>query len=315
MASINSKNSRSVHRKEPKSFSEDYLQVSVDTTSAPKVPAKSNFSVDSRATNPCREYITSSRRDYYKISLITEGKGILTLGERSYTITAPAIIFINPLEAKTWLPEGPQDGYYCIFTENLFEMQRHNRDELMHHPLFQVGANAVLHLTELQCDYLQQIFLQLRKENSDCNPYRQEAITIYLQLLLLEAKRIGVTEKAHQRSLTTAQLLSERFTDTLERQFPITSELEQIHLKTAGEFAQVLNVHPNHLNATVKNVTGRTTSEHIRQRILLEARLLLMHTDWPIATIARCLGFEEPASFSHFFKSQTSHTPHTFRML
>lgn len=312
MSSINSKNSRSDHRKKLR-LSDDFSRVSVDQENLPKVPAKSNFTIHSRSTNPCREYISASRRDYYKITLMTRGGGIMTLGQRTYVIKAPAIVFINQLEAKTWDPQGEQDGYYCQFTEHLFEMQRHYRDELLHHPLFQIGANPVLNLTEQQRDYMLQLFGHLLKESKDCNPYRQEAILIYLQLLLLEAKRISVPEAVPQRSLTTAQLLAERFTDALEKQFPITSELEQVQLKTAGDFAQILNVHPNHLNATVKRVTGRTTSEHIRQRLLLEARLLLLHTDWPIAAIAHSLGFEEPANFSHFFKSQTGHTPHTFR--
>jgi AraC-like DNA-binding protein len=314
MSSINSRNNESADRKKLK-LSDDFSQVSVDQEKLPKVPAKSNFSVHSRSQNPCREYISASRRDYYKISLMTKGGGIMTLGQRSYVIKAPVMVFINPLEPKIWQPEGEQDGYYCIFTEHLFDMQRYQRDELLHYPLFQTGANPVLTLTEQQADYMVEIFQRLQKENNDCNAYRYEAINIYLQLLLLESKRIGVKDIAPQRALTTAQLLAERFTDTLEKQFPITSELEQLHLRTAGDFAQTLNVHPNHLNATVKRVTGRTTSEHIRQRVLLEARLLLMHTDWPIAVIAHCLGFEEPASFSHFFKSQTGHTPHTFRTL
>jgi AraC family transcriptional activator of pobA len=314
MSSINSKNSRSAHRKELR-LSDDFSQVNVDQENLPKVPAKSTFSIHSRATNPCREYISANRRDYYKISLITKGGGTLTLGQRTYVIKAPAMMFVNPLEPKIWQPEGEQDGYYCMFTEHLFETQRRYRDELLHHPLFQTGANPVLNLTEQQGNYMLQLFERLVKENKDCDAYRLDAITIYLQLLLLESKRIGVSEVVPPRTLTTAQLLAERFTDTLEKQFPITSEQEQLQLKTAGDFALMLNVHPNHLNATVKRVTGRTTSEHIRQRILLEARLLLMHTDWPIAIVAHCLGFEEPASFSHFFKSQTGHTPHTFRML
>ncbi|UPK70148.1 AraC family transcriptional regulator [Chitinophaga filiformis] len=314
MPSVNSKNNSSVHRKKLK-ISDDMSQVSVGQENPPKVPTKSAFSIHSRSTNPCREYISASRRDYYKISLITKGGGILTLGDRTYVIKAPAMVFINPLEPKTWQPEGEQDGYYCMFTEHLFETERRYRDELLHYPLFQTGANCVLNLTEQQGEDLLDLFKRLCKENKEGDAYRLEAITIYLQLLLLESKRIGVGEFVPQRTLTTAQLLAERFIDTLEKQFPITSEQEQVHLKTASDFALKLNVHPNHLNATIKRVTGRTTSEHIRQRILLEARLLLLHTEWPIAIIAHCLGFEEPASFSHFFKSQTGHTPHTFRTL
>ncbi|GAA3915460.1 AraC family transcriptional regulator [Chitinophaga oryziterrae] len=310
-----SNNRRSIQRVGLKQIGSNLLQVAVETPATPKVPARSSFAVHSRATNPCKEYISASRRDYYKISLITEGSGTFTLGDRVYKIKAPSLLFINQVEVKTWSPVGPQDGYYCMFTEHLFEMQRNYRDEILHYPLFQIGANAVLKLTEEQSIYLQQIFKQLMREHKDCAAYKQEAIVIYLQLLLLEAKRMGTPASDHQRTLTTAQLLAERFTETLEKQFPIASEQEQVQLKTAGEFAQMLNVHPNHLNATVKRVTGHTTSEHIRQRILLEAKLLLRHTDWHISAIAWCLGFEEPANFTHFFKSQTSHSPHIFRTL
>lgn len=304
----------STNRKSRLELKQNVLQVAVDIK-APKAPAKSNFSVDSRSVNPCREHISATRRDYYKISLVTKGGGILTLGDRTYHVKAPSLIFVNPVEAKTWKPEGEQDGYYCIFTEHLFEQQRHYREELLHYPLFQIGANAVLPLTRPQGRLMLDIFERLVQENHDLDPYKQEAIIIHLLLLLLEAKRIGASGGHPHRSLTTAQLLAERFTDTLEKQFPITSEQEQVQLKTAGDFAQILNIHPNHLNATVKRVTGRTTSEHIRQRVLLEARLLLLHTDWQIASIARCLGFEEPANFTHFFKSQVGHTPHHFRSL
>ena len=283
-------------------------------TASLKVPTKSAFAVHSRSANPCRTFITSTRRDYYKISLITKGEGILTLSDRTYQIKPPALLFINPAEVKTWQPEGEQDGYYCIFSEHLFEMHRHNGVDLIHYPLFQIGANAVLFLTAPQSQQFQLIFQQMMREHNDSDAYRQEAIAIYLQLLLLEAKRIAAVDLDNHRPLTAGQQLAERFTDALEKQFPIAADINQIQYKTPGDFAQLLNVHPNHLNATIKSVTGRTTSEHIRQRILLEARLLLQHTDWHIAAIARCLGFEEHANFTHFFKSQTGHSPQMFRM-
>jgi hypothetical protein len=151
-------NRRTVQGVGLKNIGNNLLQVAVETPATPKVPVKSSFAVHSRATNPCKEYISANRRDYYKISLITKGYGTFTLGERVYEITPPALIFINQLEVKTWQPEGPQDGYYCMFTEHLFEMQRHYRDEILHYPLFQIGANAALKLTEEQSLYLSRSF-------------------------------------------------------------------------------------------------------------------------------------------------------------
>src|SRR6266480_4498331 len=96
-----SNNRRSIQRAGLNQMDSNLLQVAVNAPATPKVPAKSSFAVHSRATNPCREYISASRRDYYKISLITEGCGTFTLGDRIYKIKAPSLLFINQVEVKT----------------------------------------------------------------------------------------------------------------------------------------------------------------------------------------------------------------------
>ena len=40
---------------------------------------------------------------------------------------------------------------------------------------------------------------------------------------------------------------------------------------------------------------------------------LLLHTDWSVASIAACLGFEYPTYFSNFFKKHTGYTPLSLR--
>jgi len=287
-----------------------------DYAAGVKVPARGSMVVHRRGEHICRTYVASARRDYYKISLITAGTGIYTLGTQRYQVAPPTLIFTNPLEVKTW--EGTsaeQDGYNCLFTERLFEKHRHYREEILRHPLFQPDAQAVLPLSPEQAACLQSIFEQLVREYNNTAAFRQEALLLYLQLLLLEGRRAGRQSEGRQPPFSAGQLLVQRFTSLLEKQFPIESTRQQVPLRTAGEYALALNVHPNHLNATVKQLTGRTVSEHIRHRLLLEAKLLLLHTDWHIGEIARSLGFEEPANFTHFFKSQAGQPPHVFRTL
>ncbi|HEY8915210.1 MAG TPA: helix-turn-helix transcriptional regulator [Chitinophaga sp.] len=281
---------------------------------APLIPERGNVVIHSRHDMPCKTHCASNRRDYYKITLVTAGSGRLMLGAKQYVINSPVLIFTNPIETKIWETDTAQEGYNCLFTQQLFEKHRHYRDEVTRHPLFQVGADAVLPLTDAQVNTLQTIFQQLMREYNDTAAYREEAILIYLQLLLLEAKRIGMQASDTHIPLNAGQMLAQRFTDMLEKQFPIETPAQQLSIRAAREYAQLLNVHPNHLNATVKQVTGRTVSEHIRHRVLLEAKLLLLHTDWHIAAIAWSLGFEEPGNFTHFFKSQTGQSPHLFRI-
>ena len=74
-----------------------------------------------------------------------------------------------------------------------------------------------------------------------------------------------------------------------------------------------LNVHVNYLNRAVKEVTGKSTTTHITERIVSEAKALLQHTAWNIADIAYALGFEYATYFNNFFKRLTGTNPKSLR--
>lgn len=84
-------------------------------------------------------------------------------------------------------------------------------------------------------------------------------------------------------------------------------------LRTAKDYADRLAVHVNHLNKVLKENTGKTTTDIISSRVVQEAKILLKQTNWNISEIAYCLGFDEVAHFSNFFKKQTAVAPLKFR--
>ena len=112
---------------------------------------------------------------------------------------------------------------------------------------------------------------------------------------------------------TASERVTSLFVELLERQFPIESNQQRIGLRTAKDFADRLSVHVNHLNKVLKENTGRTTTEVISHRITQEAKILLKQTNWTVSEIGYCLGFEEVAHFSNFFRKHTQITPNSFR--
>jgi AraC-like DNA-binding protein len=86
-----------------------------------------------------------------------------------------------------------------------------------------------------------------------------------------------------------------------------------IRIRTAKEFANSLNIHPNYLNVLLKKQTGKNVSSHIRSRLLEEAKILLLHTNWNLQDIASSMGFSEQSNFHLFFKKNTGFTPAAFR--
>jgi AraC-like DNA-binding protein len=103
------------------------------------------------------------------------------------------------------------------------------------------------------------------------------------------------------------------FQELLERQFPIDSPALTLKLKSPADYAEALSIHVNHLNRSVKEVTGKTTTEHIAARVAKEASALLQHSDWSIKDIAYGLGFEYPSYFTRLFKKQTGISPNQLR--
>ena len=68
----------------------------------------------------------------------------------------------------------------------------------------------------------------------------------------------------------------------LNNQFPIDAPDTVVRLRNPGDFAELLHVHVNHLNHTLRKLTGKSTSVIIQERILEEAKDLLKNSDWNI---------------------------------
>jgi AraC-like DNA-binding protein len=92
-----------------------------------------------------------------------------------------------------------------------------------------------------------------------------------------------------------------------------TDEYAESEIRHPAFYADKLNVHPNHLNAVVKRITGNTATHLIQNQILIHAKSLLLQTDLSIKEIAYRLQFSEPTHFNAFFKKFTHQTPQQFR--
>lgn len=77
--------------------------------------------------------------------------------------------------------------------------------------------------------------------------------------------------------------------------------------------ATLLGVSPETLSEIVKKETGKTPGTLIRERILLEAKRLLLHSSLSVAEIAYELTFKDPSYFNRFFRRSTADTPAEFR--
>ena len=252
-----------------------------------------------------------SRKDFFKICLTT-GNSKIHYADRSFESEDTILFFGNPHIPYSWETlSTTYVGYTCLFSED-FLKQTERSESLHQSPFFKIGGTPVLKITEEQRLFLNTIFKKMIEEQKSDYAFKDELIKNYINLIIHEALKLQPSEN-YEKHNNAASRITSVFLELLERQFPIETTDYPLQLKTAQDYAQNLNIHANYLNRSVKEVTGKSTTTHISERIITEAKALLQHTDWNIAEIAHALGFEYPTYFNNFFKKLTGTNPKTLR--
>ena len=251
-----------------------------------------------------------ARRDYYKVTFV-RGKNRYHYADKSLEAEGTSLVFFNPQVPYTWesLSEAPT-GYFCIFTAPFFtEKIRGSLNEL---PMFAPGGKPAYILNQTQEEDIAGIFEKMLNEINSDYAFKYDLLRGYLNEIIHLALKTEPAENLYSHPNANSRITSV-FNELLERQFPIETPVQRFSMRSANDFAQTLSVHVNHLNRAIKLTTGKTTTTLISERLLAEAKALLRHTDWNIAEISNCLGFEEPSHFNNFFKKQTTQTPSHYR--
>ena len=255
---------------------------------------------------------TYSRKEFYKICLTT-GKSKIHYSDKTFEQEGTILFFGNPHIPYSWETiSTTYVGYTILFSADFFKNSERS-ESLQQSSFFKIGGTPVLEITSEQRDFLNTIFQKMIAEQESDYLYKDELIRNYISLIIHESLKMEPSENYEQNKNASSRLTSV-FLELLERQLPIETTVNPLQLKTAQHYAQHLNVHINYLNRAVKEVTGKSTTAHITERIITEAKALLLHTDWGISEIAYALGFEYPTYFNNFFKKQTGTNPKSFRL-
>lgn len=255
-----------------------------------------------------------NRRDMFKVVLVLEGANELHYATRSFSVSQPALVFTNRLIPYAWeVTEGfhEQQGYLCCFSESFLHSAMRGVS-LKDTVLYKVDGNPVYFLDAGQVSYFTDAFTRMRRDLESSYPHKEELLRNQLSIIIHEAARLQPATARHA-PVKAAERITSFFLNLLEVQFPVTAQLREPVLRSASDYADRMAIHVNHLNAMVKEVTGKPTTAHINERLVTEAQLLLAHTDWGVGEIAYSLGFEYPTYFNNFFKKHTSATPLAFR--
>lgn len=244
--------------------------------------------------------------DFYEILFITEGSGTHTIDFLSYEIKADTLFFLSPGQIHELHLSDDIKGYILLFTSAYYHFDKTNPYKLFELPFFYTlskGTPPLYLQNGNEKERLVDLFKKAIEENELSLPDCDEAVRALLDLILIKCKRLY--PKQQDEKTGKGKVLVKRFKQLIE-------ERCQENL-TVKEYADALGVTANYLSEAVKHLTGRTSTDLINDRMLLEIKRLLVHTELTVSEIAFRLHFADQSYFSKYFKKLTNQTPNAFR--
>ncbi|MBD0289073.1 MAG: helix-turn-helix transcriptional regulator, partial [Flavisolibacter sp.] len=249
------------------------------------------------------------RRDYFKIMLVI-GNGKVHYADKVIEVQKQALTFSNPQIPYSWEQRDRiSGGIFCIFNQHFF----YQYGDLNQYSVFQPGGTHVFELSDEQAQKVTALYERMFEEINSDYIHKYDVLRTLVFELIHFALKMQPSTNFDAQPINASKRISTLFLELLERQFPIDDTHQTVNLRSATDFANQLNVHVNHLNRSVKETTGKTTSQIIAERVLQEAKVLLKHSAWNVSDIAYALGFSEVTHFNNFFKKHIQLSPLKFR--
>ncbi len=250
--------------------------------------------------------IPIARNFHYDFFLITKGHLLLTDGLQTYRAEMNSLI-LRAAGTITGADEcSPEtEGFYGLFDAEYTLYNLKNQNSLNELPFFGPDARPVISLSaEERIDFQRQL-TKIEAAHLSRQPDQQAYISSLLYSFLLDAARIYGQPTETGRPSSSASTLTTQFKNLLKQHI--------LSKRAVRDYADLLNVTPNHLTRCVKDATGKTVSDWITDALMLEAKVLLRQTDLSIAEIAFHLSIDDVSYFARLFRKQTGSSPTDYR--
>ncbi|CAM1338950.1 helix-turn-helix domain-containing protein [Tenacibaculum aestuarii] len=242
--------------------------------------------------------------EQFKIFWIKEGSGTYNIDFKSYSFKGNTLFFLSPGQVFSVVSEKMKEIYQLSFTRDFYCLQAHDTEVACNGVLFNnVYETPFVFPSENEAEKLNFILLSLIEEFE----LEETAQHDMLQSLLKQFIVYSVRMKEEK------DVVKENTETKLFKEFSLLVELNFTKLHSVTDYANRLGLSPKSLTKHFKNIGTQTPSDFIKNRIITEAKRLLLYTNKAIKHIAFELGFNDPAYFSRFFTKATGSSPKEFK--
>lgn len=247
----------------------------------------------------------SSRQSYFDITFFVKARFEHRLNTDTFDMVNHSLHLLTPGQVEQFKTTALKRaiGYGLYFLPNFLFSKGSEQYLKKDFPFLNHGNRNVFYLTLAQSLEVQQIFETLIKEAEVNN---EDIIRQYILVLLYKLKYFTNERTAIKKGKDVSK-------NSLVFRFQEMSNLHYLEHLKVNTYAKRLNVTPRRLCEEVKKETGKTPKESLNEMILMEAKLLLLHSSMTVSEIAWHLNFHDVPHFTNFFANNLDLTPQQFR--
>ena len=243
--------------------------------------------------------------DFYLILIITKGSGDHYIDSKKYKIEPGAMFILSPGQIHKWELSKDTDGFVLFFTKKYFLLD-FNSERLTKLPFLQsTFSQPYILLTKEQETEIIDVYGKIHNEYRSRYLNYHELIRIYLNEMFIKLARF-YSVKNNLKSVYNYELIQlNRFENLIDCHY-------KDH-KSLSFYADKLNISLKQLSYLCKKVIDKKPSEMLLDRMILEAKRLIIHSDLSISLIADLLNFSDNSYFARTFKKACHQTPDQYR--
>lgn len=254
---------------------------------------------------PSRELLNHS--GLYKIVWCKDAAATITIDGYQLSLQKDQVLFGTPLNLMEI--EADTNGLIAfVFNKQFFCIQTHD-DQVSCNGFLFFGSSQpqVVKLCEKELKYFSMMLYFFEEEFEIKDQVQGEMLRTLLKRLLIMSTRM-VKKDLLKPTISNTHL------DTI-RKFNLLVEQHYREKHKVGDYAELLFKSPKTLSNLFNKYINKSPLRIINERIILEAKRLLLYSDKNSEEIARELGYKEAGHFSKFFKRNDGMSPTEFKKI
>ncbi|MBR2905449.1 MAG: helix-turn-helix domain-containing protein, partial [Lentisphaeria bacterium] len=253
-------------------------------------------------------YSTLNQREFWKITSILSGQGVLVINGRRYPVFPGFVSLIHPQDLTAWELTEPLTLYNVLFQRSAVEneiQQWGKKNDFF--AIFQAEKQSelsvrheLLHLLDANRN-ITSLIKKMHQEYKRDDLHSEDLLRIYLLELLLELSRSSLKGFARNRKTIILNFIREK----LMSPGAVMPDIPALCAESGFSYGYLLSAYKNTFHETM----GQTL---LKNRISYAVELL-KNSSYPVSQICMMCGFSDISNFYRFFRRETGHSPSFYR--